>query len=179
MRTTPDTTDARHAGPPSPLVAVFHGALFFASLVLPNGAADGSMPVPGSPDHGIRRFVGANAGLLRVVGMLQFGAAVPLALFAATAASRLRPLGVRAAGATIALAGGLMAATLMAVTGLLMVTAGAVGGRADAAVAVVLHEPTFSSAAPATSPFSGCCSPESPSPACSPVSCPDPSASRR
>ncbi|MBV9516244.1 MAG: hypothetical protein JO280_19700, partial [Mycobacteriaceae bacterium] len=39
-----------------------------------------------------------------------FGSCVPLAIYAATASVRLRQLGVTAPGATIALAGGVLAA---------------------------------------------------------------------
>ena len=77
-----------HPSPPLVLLAVAHAVLFLASLPLP----------------------------LRWLGFLQLGAAVPLGLFAATAASRLRFLGVRAAGASIALFGGVGAALLLMVS---------------------------------------------------------------
>src|SRR6267378_3411328 len=65
-----------------------------------------------------------NAGLYQVIttyfqtypktvlicAFLQFGAAIPLGIFTATMVSRLQFLGVRAAGAYIALFGGLMTA---------------------------------------------------------------------
>jgi hypothetical protein len=50
---------------------------------------------------------------------LQFAAAIPLAIYAASANARLHQLGVRAPGATIALAGGLLAAAFPALSGLL------------------------------------------------------------
>jgi len=51
---------------------------------------------------------------------LQFGAAIPLGIFAATMVSRLRFVGVRAAGADIALFGGFMAALNVAISALLL-----------------------------------------------------------
>jgi hypothetical protein len=51
---------------------------------------------------------------------LQFGAAIPLGLFTATIVSRLQFLGVRAAGAQIALFGGMMAAFNIAISALVL-----------------------------------------------------------
>jgi hypothetical protein len=51
---------------------------------------------------------------------LQFGAAIPLGIFAATMVSRLRFLGVRAAGADIALFGGFMAALNIGISALVL-----------------------------------------------------------
>jgi len=51
---------------------------------------------------------------------LQFGAAIPLGIFAATMVSRLRFVGVRASGADIALFGGFMAALNVAISALLL-----------------------------------------------------------
>jgi len=51
---------------------------------------------------------------------LQFGAAIPLGIFTATMVSRLRFLGVRAAGADIALLGGLMTAFNLAISALVL-----------------------------------------------------------
>jgi hypothetical protein len=48
-----------------------------------------------------------------------FASSVPLAIYAATASARLRQLGVTAPGATIALAGGVLAAGALGLSGLL------------------------------------------------------------
>jgi hypothetical protein len=76
----------RHAGPP----LILPGAIFTGLFV----AADES------------RYFVIHADAVRVVAFLQFGAAIPLGLFTATLVSRLRFLGIDAAGATIALFGG-------------------------------------------------------------------------
>ncbi|RSS64680.1 hypothetical protein EF912_02015 [Streptomyces sp. WAC07061] len=49
---------------------------------------------------------------------MQFAASVPLAIYAATVSARLHKLGVRAPGATIALAGGVLASAFLACSGL-------------------------------------------------------------
>jgi len=56
---------------------------------------------------------------------------VPLALYAATAHARLRRLGVTAPGATIALAGGLLASSALALSGALIWTLSRPGVRSD------------------------------------------------
>lgn len=143
MPPTADRRGAAHRGPPLVVLAVVHVVLFLGSLVVLNGATQGSWPMPGTDPGEIAGFLADNGDMLRVVGMLQFGAAVPLMLYAATASSRLRHLGIRAAGTTITLAGGLVAAALLAVAGLVMVTAGATGPAATPATATILHQLVF------------------------------------
>jgi hypothetical protein len=55
---------------------------------------------------------------VRVSAFLQFGAAIPLAIYAATVSTRVRTLGIRAPGATIAQIGGVLAAAFLALAGL-------------------------------------------------------------
>lgn len=138
-----DQHGARHRGPPLVLLATVHVVLFVASLVVLNGLTKGSWPRPGADPADVGAFLANNGTHLRVVGLLQFGAAVPLLLYAATESSRLRHLGIRAAGTTITLAGGVVAAVLLAVAGLGMVTAGATAGIATPALATVVHQVVF------------------------------------
>lgn len=138
-----DQHGARHRGPPLVLLATVHVVLFVASLVVLNALTDGTWPRPGADPGDVLTFLAANDTQLRVVGLLQFGAAVPLLLYAATASSRLRHVGVRAAGTTIALAGGVVAAVLLAGAGLGMFTAGATAGVATPALASVVHQVVF------------------------------------
>src|SRR5262245_47169037 len=110
----------RHAGPPLKLPAVVFFALFAASLIA-GAILTGGTPPPipfGATDESLRYFVD-HATAVRVVSFFQFGAAVPLAIFTATVVSRLHFLRVHAAGVTIALAGGLAASILLAISGLL------------------------------------------------------------
>ena len=55
---------------------------------------------------------------MRVQAFAVFGSAIPLGIYAATVVSRLNYLGVRAAGATIALFGGFGASFILAISGM-------------------------------------------------------------
>jgi hypothetical protein len=109
----------RHPGPPLAVLATIHAVLFVGSLMLVAAwTGGGHLPSPfGTGEAGID-FVSRHALAVRWSALLQFGAAIPLGLFAATAASRLRFLGIRAAGATIALFGGIAAAICIALSAL-------------------------------------------------------------
>ncbi|ORA40129.1 hypothetical protein BST13_00615 [Mycobacterium aquaticum] len=56
---------------------------------------------------------------MRACAVGTFAASVPLAIYAATVSTRLRQLGVTAPGATIALAGGILAAGSLGLSGLI------------------------------------------------------------
>jgi hypothetical protein len=111
--------ELRHRGPSLLAVAIVFVALFLGSLVVTAAMTGGEhFPSPfGSPAEA-RAFFSAHAGAIRIAAFLQFGAAVPLAIFAATASSRLRFLGIDAAGATIALVGGTLASAMTAFSAL-------------------------------------------------------------
>jgi hypothetical protein len=74
---------------------------------------------------------------------LQFGAAVPLGIFCATMMSRLRYLGVRAAGPTIALFGGMMTVINIAISALILWVMAYPGIADDAAVTRALYYIVF------------------------------------
>lgn len=153
--TESDRRGATHRGPPLVVLAGVHTILFVASLVVLNGLTQGTWPLPGDDPNQIVTFLEDNTGPVRVVGMLQFGAAVPLLLYAASASSRLRFLGIRAAGTTIALAGGIVAATLMAVAGLGMVAAAATADGGTPATATLVHQLVFLTGGPGHVVFLG------------------------
>lgn len=125
------------------MLAGVHAALFIASLVAGNGLSDASWPLPGSDTRAIGDYFLRNARWVQVTGMLQFAAAVPVAIYAATVSSRLSYLGVRAAGTTIALVGGTIASMLLAIAGLGVVTAGATADSASPEALAVLHHLIF------------------------------------
>ena len=111
---------SRHAGPPLPLpggafVGLFVGSLV-AGAVLTRGAA---FPIPFGATEDSLRYFADHAPAVRVVAFLQFAAAIPLGLFTATVVSRLRFLGIEAAGVTIALFGGLAASLFSAASALI------------------------------------------------------------
>ncbi|MET9350855.1 hypothetical protein [Streptomyces termitum] len=119
-------TARRHeaqGGPPLGPLALVSTALFVAGLVTSTLLAGGAVfpsPFGGSgATAGITAYFRDHTDAVRIAGALQFGSSVPLALYAATASARLHRLGVRAPGATIALAGGLLASAFLGLCGLL------------------------------------------------------------
>jgi len=77
-------------------------------------------PGPWQSSEVIAAYFQEHPKAVMICAFLQFGAAIPLGIFTATMVSRLRFLGVRAAGPSIALFGGLMTAFNMALTGLIL-----------------------------------------------------------
>jgi hypothetical protein len=109
-----------HRGPSLMAVAIVHVALFSASLVAcAVMTGGGHFPSPFAPKPLAAAFFSNHADAVRIGAFLQFGAAVPLAVFCATCVSRLGFLGIRAAGPTIALVGGSLASAMAAMSGLL------------------------------------------------------------
>jgi len=100
-----------------PLAAICIG-LLFGGLVIA-GALGGVLPLPYGPADVVWRYVHSQPTAMHVVAVAVFASSVPLAIYAATASARLRQLGVTAPGATIALAGGILAAGSLALAGLL------------------------------------------------------------
>jgi hypothetical protein len=111
---TGEHTQSRHAGPPLGIVATTFVALFLAGLY-PVTAFGGKpfFPGPGESLGVIVAFFQARPSAVLLCAALQFGAAIPLGIFTATIVSRMRFLGVRAAGIDIALFGGLATALNM------------------------------------------------------------------
>jgi hypothetical protein len=66
----------------------------------------------------LRSFLAQNPTAVRVSNFLLFGSAVPFGIFAVTTVSRLRFMGVRAAGTNIALLGGVIATMALMLSGI-------------------------------------------------------------
>jgi hypothetical protein len=101
----------QHKGPPPGIVATVFVLLFMAGLypvTVFNGIP--RFPGPDEPIGVIAAFFTQRPSAVLLCAALQFGAAVPLGIFTASAVSRLRLLGVRAAGTDIALFGGFLTA---------------------------------------------------------------------
>ena len=108
------TGTIRHAGPPLLLMAVS-----YAVLVAAGGATlKAAFAIPHSSAQQALTYVAQVKGRVDWGSFCEFGSALPLAVFVATAVSRLRFLGVRAAGEVIALSGGIAA------VGMLLLAAG-------------------------------------------------------
>ncbi|MFD4152317.1 hypothetical protein ACFWR4_06140 [Streptomyces hydrogenans] len=119
-------TARRHeaqGGPPLGPLALVFTALFVAGLaagIVMAGGATFPSPFGGADaTDDIAAYFRDHTDAVRITATLQFGASVPLAIYAATASARLHRLGVRAPGATIALAGGLLASGFLALSALL------------------------------------------------------------
>jgi hypothetical protein len=82
-------------------------------------ALGGVMPLPYGPVPPIQAYVRAQPVAVQVIAIAAFASSVPLAIYAATASTRLRQLGVTAPGATIALTSGTLAAGALGLAGLL------------------------------------------------------------
>jgi hypothetical protein len=120
-----DPSQVRHAGPPLWLVATMYTVLFLAGLY-PVTVFGGQPYFPGPWESAdtIAAFFQARPTAVRVCAFLQFGAAIPLGIFAASIVSRLQFLGARVAGISIALFGGIATAvTMMAASSALWVMA--------------------------------------------------------
>jgi len=114
MKTTP-----RFRGPSLILLATVHILLFAAGLVAAGILRHGAPFVtPFAPGEAVRQFFAGNPEAARISSFFLFGSAVPLGIFAVTLVSRLRHLGVRAAGTNIALLGGIGACVALAFSGL-------------------------------------------------------------
>ncbi|GGA70144.1 hypothetical protein GCM10011507_22120 [Edaphobacter acidisoli] len=114
MKSTP-----RFRGPSLILLAVAHIVVFAAGIVASVALRHGaSFVTPFSPVEKILDFLTQNSQAVRVGNFFLFGSAVPLGLFAVTMVSRLRYMGVRAAGTNIALFGGIAAAIALFLSGI-------------------------------------------------------------
>ncbi|WP_344440498.1 hypothetical protein, partial [Kitasatospora nipponensis] len=120
--TGPAAHQERHqaqGGPPPGVLAVVVTALFLAGLVLSTVLAGGHpFPSPFGPGGPIVAYFRDHHTAVQVGAALNFGAAIPLAIYAATVSARLHRLGIRAPGATIALVGGVLASAFLACSGL-------------------------------------------------------------
>src|SRR5215213_8438500 len=115
--TTPGATTARPPGAASGRFAPRSGlgpplvlpALMFALLSLAGIALAASPPLPTASAAEVLAYYREHQQSATLLAFLQFGASIPLAIFAATAFSRLRGLGLDVPGAAIGLVGGVLA----------------------------------------------------------------------
>src|SRR5258708_37116077 len=106
-------------GPSLILLATVHILLFVAGLVAAAALRPGAVYVtPCAPAEVLRSFLAQSPTATRVSNFFLFGSAVPFGIFAVTTVSRLRFLGVRAAGTNIALLGGLIATIALILSGI-------------------------------------------------------------
>ena len=141
---SPTTGSGTHPSPPLGILAVVHTILFLAGLSFVITFTGGPhFPGPWEPADIIVDYFRAHLSAVLMCAFLQFGAAVPLGLFTASIVSRLQFLGVRAAGATIALFGGLMTVFNMAAAAMILWVMATPGISQDAAVLRALYYLAF------------------------------------
>lgn len=133
---------ARQGGPPPGVLAGTSLLLLVAGLAA-GAALGGTIPSPFGDGAQITAFFADHPTAVLVSAVFTFASAVPLGILAATLSSRLRTLGVTAPGATIALAGGVVASSMLALSGLLTWVLARTGPSGDAPLVRALHDLTF------------------------------------
>jgi hypothetical protein len=109
----------RFRGPSLLLLVTFHFLIFASGLVAAAVLRHGARFVtPFAPAEELRAFLTLSPTAVRVSNFFLFGSAVPFGIFAVTTVSRLRYLGVRAAGTNISLLGGLIATIALILSGI-------------------------------------------------------------
>jgi hypothetical protein len=103
---------------PLALLSLICIGLLFGGLAV-GVAMGGVMPLPYGPATAVQAYVRAEPNALQIIATAVFASSVPLAIYAAAAATRLRQLGVTGPAATVALTGGTLAAGALGLTGLL------------------------------------------------------------
>lgn len=139
-------THARRGGPPLLAPGLAWAALTAATVALYTGARPGADPTTTLAllrDHATGAQLSATALL---------ASSVPFAVWVATAHHRLHRLGLRVAGPTLGLAGGLLAAAMLALSGVAgwaaAATAALVPGAEAAAPVVALQDLSFAAGGP-------------------------------
>jgi hypothetical protein len=108
----------RFHGPSLILLATVHFLIFVAGLVTASALRHGAHFVtPFSSAEELRTFLALSPTAVRVSSFFLFASAIPFGIFAVTVVSRLRFMGVRAAGKNIALLGGLIATIALILSG--------------------------------------------------------------
>ncbi|WP_210408370.1 DUF4386 domain-containing protein [Allokutzneria sp. NRRL B-24872] len=131
-------------GPPLGVLAVVFTALFVAGLALSAIVGGGAVfPSPFGPEADSFAYFSSHRSAVQVSAFFQFACAFPLAIYTATVHARLHRLGIRAPGATIALAGGLLASAFMALSGLLCWVLSRPGISDEPVLVRVLHHLAF------------------------------------
>lgn len=140
---------AAQGGPPLPLLAGIFTALFLAGVIGSAAVGESTFPSPFADPATIQAYFSTEQTAVLIGAVFQFGAAVPLAIFAAAVFARLHQLGIRAAGASIALAGGLLASAFATLSALVQWTLSQPATVADPGVVRPLHDLAFLTGGPA------------------------------
>ncbi|MDH6578598.1 DUF4386 domain-containing protein [Kitasatospora sp. MAP5-34] len=138
------TTERRpQSGPP-----LLAPVLAFTALTIAYVVVNRSTPHPDASGLAVLQYTQAHGTTIKVGGFLLFSSAVPLALVAAVLYRRLRALGITAPGSAITLAGGVLAAGWLALSGMLAWTQGRLPDDASPALARALADLSYASGGP-------------------------------
>ncbi|MGY0232174.1 hypothetical protein [Longispora urticae] len=143
------TSPIRQGGPPLGILGLVFTVLFLGGLFGGIALGGGDIyPSPYAAPEEILGYFRGHADAVRIGAVLQFAAAIPLGIYAATASARLHRLGVRAPGATIALAGGVLASAFLALSGMLTWTLSRTEFHDHEAAIRILHDLAFATGGP-------------------------------
>ncbi|WP_426516533.1 hypothetical protein ACPPVQ_18205 [Diaminobutyricibacter sp. McL0618] len=121
MDTAPTTPPrrSRSGGPHLGALAIVSAALTLLGLIVGFALAGGQAFIsPFSGADAVAAYAQQHWLSIRVVSMIQFGSAVPLGIYAATAYARLLRLGVRVPGPGIGFFGGITASVMLMISAL-------------------------------------------------------------
>ncbi len=120
-RPTTNSRAPQQGGPPLWLLGTIALGLLIVGVAM-IATLGGTPPLPQQNPAAVLDYFRAHPTAVQVGAVFVFGSSVPLVIYAATASARLRQLGVTAPGATIALAGGVLAAGGLGLSSLLLWT---------------------------------------------------------
>jgi hypothetical protein len=113
-------SNPRFRGPSLILLVIVHILVFVAGLVAAAVLRHGAPYVtPFAPAEEVRLFFAQSPTAVRLSNFFLFASAVPFGIFAVTTVSRLRFMGVRAAGTNITFLGGLTATIALMLSGII------------------------------------------------------------
>lgn len=135
----------KHAGPHPGFVASVFSILFLAGLwqVISFTADQPNYPGPWESIEVIADYFQNHQLSVKLCAFFQFGSAIPLGIYTATMVSRLRFLGIQAAGPFIGLVGGFLAASSLVISSLLLWVLAYPGVSADTNILRLLYYTVF------------------------------------
>ena len=107
----------QQGGPPLLLVGALTLGFFVVGIIVA-AAFGGVPPNPLGDPATVIGYYRQHAASVQAGAICLFAASVPLLIYASTASARLRQLGITAPGATIALAGGVLASAMLSLSAL-------------------------------------------------------------
>jgi hypothetical protein len=135
-------------GPPLVLLAIATTALFLASVPLGFLLAGEVPPSPFASSGRVVEYYSEAGAAVNMMALLQFGSAMPFIAFAATTWTRMRSLGVQAAGPGIAFGGAIVSGSCLVVSALTRWTLA--DPPAEPGVVNALHDLSFIFGGPGT-----------------------------